>query len=290
MLFKKTTLILPIICLTLISFLNFFNYKYWIGFLIIFLIVLFFNFLNFQDTKRLQDLVIENKDAKIIKVFASKTLVNINNQNVLVDFKIKIDESFSHLNFLKISAKITKIKEVNNFSLANNFYLEILKNNIKEIKILKRATFINLFYENKDTKEFLNLILFNIANKNSDLYLSLSKLNISHLFTISGFHFGLIFLILNFILKKLKFNKFFIFLITEIILFYYLYLLNFSLSALRALIFLNSFYIFKNFLKIKIKTINIFLLNTFVFIVLNLNIIYNLTFILSFGITFNIFY
>ncbi|TPI01511.1 hypothetical protein FJM01_02500 [Mycoplasma struthionis] len=46
---------------------------------------------------------------------------------------------------------------------------------------------------------------------------------------------------------------------------------------------------FKNFLKIKIKTINIFLLNTFVFIVLNLNIIYNLTFILSFGITFNIF-
>lgn len=114
---------------------------------------------------------------------------------------------------------------------------KIIKENIKvENSIIKNLTSKLDKYGNKIT----NMLVFNDKNIDRNAYENIKNLNVSHLFVVSGFHISFLFKFLNLIFRKLfyKYSTYFSF----IILFFYLFLLNFSISALRAflcLLFLN---------------------------------------------------
>ncbi len=87
---------------------------------------------------------------------------------------------------------------------------------------------INYLLREKDeeNKEYLKLILFNRGKKDSYFYSLFETFSISFLVVISGFHINLIFKVL----KKRKFLKY-------ILSIFYLYLLNFSVSSLKAFLY-----------------------------------------------------
>lgn len=70
----------------------------------------------------------------------------------------------------------------------------------------------------------------------SDIKDSFSISGMAHMLAVSGLHVGFVISILNFILKKLKTNKYLQFFISCFILLFYCYLCSFSVSALRATI------------------------------------------------------
>jgi len=126
------------------------------------------------------------------------------------------------------------------------------------------------------SRPILNLI---ILGKNSDdvdvLYESMINLSIIHLFVISGFHFNFIYIILKKIVRSEK--------IIIPILFFYLYLLNFSISASRAFFYL----LFKKIdNKKRLNSLNILSLVGLLFIFINPYVIFLTSFILSFTLSF----
>lgn len=113
----------------------------------------------------------------------------------------------------------------------------IKKDNYNLRSKIKNLSFKNLNYE---SVSFLKLLIFGEKLERQDLYSDLKELNIVQLFVISGFHINVLFDGLNYIFRKKK-------IITFSVLFFYLYMLNFSLSALRAFLMLlfSSFLIKK---------------------------------------------
>ena len=85
-------------------------------------------------------------------------------------------------------------------------------------------------------RKYTSLILLGLKNEgNKDIYESAINNNFVHLFVVSGFHIGLFYLIIEKIFSKAKKYGF---VISLIILLFYLYLLDFSLSSVRAFIFI----------------------------------------------------
>ncbi len=81
------------------------------------------------------------------------------------------------------------------------------------------------------------ILLLGIKTKETNaIFLLSKKLSILHLFVISGFHIGIIFKVLSYILKRLKIPYADIFSLLPVIM--YVFLLNWTTPALRALLFL----------------------------------------------------
>ena len=104
-----------------------------------------------------------------------------------------------------------------------------------------------------------------------------------HLFAISGTHINLIVLILHKLLKKVKFKN----VLISAILFYFMFLTNYSASVLRVTIF----YYLKEFLKlfnINLGSVKILFLTAFIILLINPFMIYSAGFQYSFLITLSI--
>ena len=143
------------------------------------------------------------------------------------------------------------VKKINNNTIPNTFnYQKYLYNNSIYISyVVQNYTIINqenIFYKIKNQisqkinnsdeklKPYLNLfILGDKGYLDNNLYNTYRTNGIWHLFAVSGMHISLIILILDKLLKKIKFKK----IIIIVILFYFMFLTSFSASVMRATIF-----------------------------------------------------
>ncbi len=192
-------------------------------------------------------------------------------------------------------------KEVFNNTIPNTFnYKKYLYNNkiylafkVSKIEILDKE---NIFYQIKNkmlnrinnyddkVKTYLNLFILGDKTYLSDsLYTEYRTNGIWHLFAVSGMHIGLIILVLDKIFQKYKYKK----IIISLILFYFMFLTNFSASVMRATIF----YFLKNlldYLDIELDNKKILLLVAILILLINPFMIFNAGFQYSFLITFSI--
>lgn len=257
---------------------NIFNYKCLIiginlGIIFIISNLIFLSFINNLNNQSIDG------DFKVIKTFNSSFLINYNGANILIYSKQKYELN----EYLKITGTVHKINELSSFNITNATYLYINKPQIERIgtKIDQLGKIIN---SNNISSHFLNLFLYG-KSKNTELNETIRELNIAHFFTISGFHFGIIYLILNKLFSKIKILNNFKFSIF-FALFIYLLILGFPISAFRAFLFLLLIEINKKFFKDKYENLTILSAIAIIFIVFNTNLLFNYSFVMSFTITF----
>lgn len=165
-----------------------------------------------------------------------------------------------------------KIEEYTRIKKNRNLFYFVKTSILKHIKKYKSFPYLSAF------------ILGDTSHIKKEVYSSFQEIGISHLFAISGMHISLLSGIFLFVLKKLKVEESRRYIITSIILFFYL-LLSFSPSVLRSFLFffllaINKIYYFY------IKTTNIFLLTLSLSLLLNPFFIYNIGFLFSYTISF----
>ena len=257
---------------------NIFNYKCLIiginlGIIFIISNLIFLSFINNLNNQSIDG------NCKVIKTFNSSFLINYNGTNILIYSKQKYELN----EYLKITGTVHKINELSSFNITNVTYLYINKPQIERIgtNIDQLGKIIN---SNNISSHFLNLFLYG-KSKNTELNETIRELNIAHFFTISGFHFGIIYLILNKLFRKIKILSNFKFSIF-FGLFIYLLILGFPISAFRAFLFLLLIEINKKFFKDKYENLTILSAIAIIFIVFNTNLLFNYSFVMSFTITF----
>ncbi|MGX9394998.1 MAG0480 family ComEC-like protein [Mycoplasma sp. 1781] len=121
------------------------------------------------------------------------------------------------------------------------------------------------------------------------MYKKLSDLNIIHFFTISGFHFNLIYLFISKIIRRIKNGYFIEDFIAIPLLIIYLISIEFHVSATRSLIFLILAYLNKIIFNKKINNIALLAITGLIMVFYNPFIMFSYSFILSFLITLSIF-
>jgi len=225
-------------------------------------------------------------------------------EKIICNYYLNDQNIINYNNLLGKKVEVTgRLKEVYNNTIPNTFnYKEYLYSNriyktftVNNIKIIKDE---NIFYKIK------NIIVNKIANYNDNIksYLSLFILGdktyldnniydnyrvngIWHLFAVSGMHISLIILVLDKVLKRLKFKN----IIVSLCLLYFMFLTSFSASIMRATIF----YYLKcllDYFHIKIDSKKILFLTAFIILLFNPFMFYNIGFRYSFIITYVIMY
>ena len=257
---------------------NIFNYKCLIiginlGIIFIISNLVFLSFINNLNNQSIDG------NFKVIKTFNSSFLINYNGTNILIYSKQKYELN----EYLKITGTVHKINELGSFNITNATYLYINKPQIERIgtKIGQLGKIID---SNDISSYFLNLFLYG-KSKNTELNETIRELNIAHFFTISGFHFGIIYLMLNKLFSKIKILNNFKFSIF-FVLFIYLLILGFPISAFKAFLFLLLIKINKKFFKDKYENLTILSTIAIIFILFNTNLLFNYSFVMSFTITF----
>lgn len=113
------------------------------------------------------------------------------------------------------------------------------------------------------------------------------NVGLGHILVVSGLHFGIMFLILQWLLTKLKFKQIHKFIIINLILFLFLAITGFKISSIRAflmIILLESVY----FIDRRLDLLNFLSFLSIVIILVNPLSIYSVSFLLSFGAIFSI--
>jgi len=113
------------------------------------------------------------------------------------------------------------------------------------------------------------------------------NVGLGHILVVSGLHFGIMFLILQWLLTKLKFNQIHKILIINIILFLFLGITGFKISSIRAflmILLLESVY----FIDRRLDLLNFLSFLSIIIILVNPLSIYSVSFLLSFGAIFSI--
>ena len=223
-------------------------------------------------------------------------IIKYKNNNVF----LRTYEDLNVKDIINVKGKITNVvNKDNGFDLKG--YLET-KNTINiilrpKIELLRKSSDVrNLFKEYLQVGEasyskVTPLVLLGVKNNlTKEIYQTSLKMNIVHLFVISGFHLSLIFFILKFIFTKLKVSENFSLILSLFPVFIYLYFLYFSLSALRAFLFLLFNVLNKVFNKKRFNSMQIFSFSLILIFVFFPRSIYSLSFIFSFNATFMVLY
>lgn len=187
-----------------------------------------------------------------------------------------IPNTFNYKKYLN-NKKIYYTFDVNEYETKKGFNPFYKLKNI----ILKRI------YERDNKDYYLTFLLGDKALFDGEVYSSFQINGISHLLAISGMHIGVILLLLNQLLKKLKENK--RFLVISLVLLLFSFLTGFSASVLRATIFFVLNKINKHF-DLKFNNLEIIFMTAFVILIINPFMIYDVGFIYSFVVCFGIIY
>lgn len=158
-------------------------------------------------------------------------------------------------------------------------------NNLKKIdsKISLSAKIkTNLTHNLKnETKKFVSMLLLNENNIDEIAYNNLLQINALHLFVVSGFHILFLNKLLNFVFSFFLKDKAFIF--SLIVLCFYLFLLEFSISATRAFLCL----LFSKLdMKKKGNSLDYLSISGIILLFIEPLTIFNLSFIMSYSLTF----
>lgn len=154
--------------------------------------------------------------------------------------------------------------------------LKIIDNNETFQSKIKNSLLSNIEY----SYNYINLLIFNSKSDNIiDFYNDLIKISAIQLFVISGFHISFLYNFLNKLIKIITKKDDNI--LNYFIIFYYIYLLNFSLSSFRAFLslLLNKFN--KKF-KISLSNLDINSLIGIIFLIINPKNLFLVGFQLSF--------
>ena len=239
-------------------------------------------------------------------------IIDLTKKEEYISFTLKGDEKVQCIyylngndidtNILGKYVKLTgKVKELSHNTIPNTFdYKDYLYQNkiylsftVSDIKVIKDE---NIFYKiknkiikhidsyDKNIKTYLNLFILGdksyLDSNTSNAY----KTNgIWHLFAISGMHISFIILVLDKILKNIRFKK----TIISSILFYFMFITSFAASVMRSVIF----YFLKNFLNyldIPLDNKKVLFLTACIILLFNPFMLYNTGFQYSFIITLSI--
>ena len=166
-----------------------------------------------------------------------------------------------------------------------DYYLEI-----NDIKLYKHN---NLFYKVKDkirriidtkkSKSYLYAFIFGDTSYiDKDAKLSFNKMGISHLFAISGTHITLLTLLISFLFRRKKINKYLYYILINLIVLIYYFFTNHLVSLLRIILFFNLSFINKN----KYSNTQLFIIITFITLIINPYYFFQTSFRYSYLISF----
>ncbi|BDV02465.1 MAG: hypothetical protein HPAVJP_3540 [Candidatus Hepatoplasma vulgare] len=228
----------------LIFFLLFFLYLLFIN--LKYLILLFFIFPIIINLNSVINQNINNNyyhQGVITKTYNNSFIVKENNNF----YYIYSTENIYVGDIIFFQGNYVKINEIDDFSLflISNKVLYTGKE-ISNIKILKEKKSIrnnkikNLKESSSKYADYTLLLIFKKENENNKYLLNnFNKLGIEHLFVISGFHIGIIYLFTFYISKPFIKKKIILQIIASTISFYFLYLTFFPVSGIRAWIYRN---------------------------------------------------
>lgn len=132
-----------------------------------------------------------------------------------------------------------------------------------------------------DSLSMTKMLLFNDKSIDKDSYENLKEINAVHLFVVSGFHISFIYSIIN---KLIKTKKIISNIISLLICCFYVYLLNFSISALRAVLTIGI----STFFKDKLNALDSLSISGILILLIEPLNVFNYSFIMSFVLTFTI--
>lgn len=195
-------------------------------------------------------------------------------------------KGFDYSNYLKTeniygtieqNGKIELIKEKNINYLFINLYK--VKN-----KIIKN---INNKFPEETRGVFLGILLGDKSSIEEDVRQNFADSSLSHILAVSGTHISYVVICISVLFKKLKLNKNIRKVLTSLVLFMYLYLVDFSASATRAVIMSNIVILQMLFYR-KQDTITTIAFSSIIILINNPYSILNIGFLLSYGGTIGI--
>lgn len=234
-----------------------------------------------------------DSEVKVTKVISNGIVVEKN----FLKFYIKTNEYFEEQQVIYLkSSKLEKIKSKDTF---DNYLLSInVKYKVYNFKIKKinneptiKQKIINYFTRGPAySSKYIPLALFGIKTFDSEIiYNKLKDISIIHLFVVSGFHLNFLIIIILKMLRIFKINnKYLVSIFPILILLPYLWIMNFPLSSVRAFIYIFISLLNKNFLKNKIHKLNILGLSMIIIFCINPYVIYSLSFLFSFIVSYSI--
>lgn len=175
------------------------------------------------------------------------------------------------------NGKIELIKEKNINYLFINLYK--VKN-----KIIKN---INNKFPEETRGVVLGILLGDKSSIEEDVRQNFADSSLSHILAVSGTHISYVIICISVLFKKLKLNKNIRKVLTSLVLFMYLYLVDFSASATRAVIMSNIVILQMLFYR-KQDTITTIAFSSIIILINNPYAILNIGFLLSYGGTIGI--
>ena len=279
------------------------QYKYLYYIILSFSLLYCVSYINFIDIK-----TSNSKYVKGIVIFknvdGNKLTMHIKNKKkVLVNYYFKNDNEIKKLNlkygdYIKIIGTKDELKNNSVFNLFNYkkyLYSNRIYSSYTANKIIKIKNYHNLIFDLKNkiserinkckkTKSYIRTFIIGEKNDiNYEIKEEYQKLGISHLFSISGMHIGLISGFILFFLKNT--NKIFKYLVVDLILIFFMIITNFSPSVIRTVLIFILLSINKLF-KLNIKTNYLILFLLSILLIFNPYFIYNIGFVFSFTICF----
>ena len=241
-------------------------------FLFIFLINIFYEYVKYKEFKK--NIFYENiYEIKNVYKKPNSFILKLKNKNMV--FFTKVEKEYIKNTKIKI---LLITKNVDFLSYLNSFYTNIIfLKHIENENTIKKSILLNIKsqHKNKSISDLYSALFLGLGiDKN--LRMKVSSFGISHLIAISGFHLGIISLVLYFILSLLykhihqnyfpyRNKSYDILVFIILILFYYLFLIDILASFLRALImYIISLILLRSNIKLFSFTTLLF---TFLFIV-----------------------
>jgi competence protein ComEC len=265
-----------IIITLLFLFYNFFKKDY-IYFII--LILFYQSYIN-------SDILEKNKiyNLKIRKIGEKIELLKINKKNPKEEYNIKIYDDINNGIFYTTSKVENKYK---NIVYLENYKIKESNLNKYRYYLLKNIEKIDLEY---DTESFVKAIILGEKTAlDNEVKNRFNNIGTSHILVISGFHVGLIIMLLLKIGEKLKFSYKQKYFFTFIILTIYVILVMFTPSVFRAYI-MGSFILFSNIFYEKNEIKKSYCLSMILLFLANPFIIKNISFQMSYIALFAIIY
>lgn len=167
---------------------------------------------------------------------------------------------------IKMISNDSKIKLI---SKNKNILYDIKNKVIKHVEKYRTSSYLKAF------------ILADTSLIEDDVIKSYRNIGISHLFAVSGMHIGVFLLILNLLLKEMKYKN----IIIILFLLFFLFIASFPESLLRCAMFFVLNLINKKF-DFKISSINLIVLTSALLLLINPYLIYSIGFLFSVTITF----
>lgn len=221
--------------------------------------------------------------------------------NLYVDTKVELNEFLSNINLgdlVSVTGNLNEPKVNTNFNMfnykeylrRNNIYyimtsdnIEVIEKNTSILYKIKQSI-INRINNCKYSAQYLHSFILGDTNYLLDeIQDDYRQIGISHLFAISGMHIGLIILLLSKLLNRL--NKYLKFILITIFLILYLFLIDFSITAIRACLFSLIICISENF-KLNLSSIEVVIIVFLLISIFNPNNIFNMGFQISIIVSF----